>query len=197
MNARHLGSYDEARASARAALTLFGESGELGTTARFCVELGGLALAGGAYGAAQEWLQKSIAIYQQVGGMYSFMGQAFAASAYVARGLGQPAQARQHLGAALRIAAETRNLHTVLESLPAMALLLMDSGEMEGAAELYALASRYPHVANSRWFEDVAGKHIAAVEATLPPDVAVAARERGRARDLWATVEELLDELEG
>jgi hypothetical protein len=35
----------------------------------------------------------------------------------------------------------------------------------------YRLASRYPFVANSRWFEDVAGKHIAATAETLPPEV--------------------------
>ena len=62
--------------------------------------------------------------------------------------------------------------------------------------ELYALASRYPFVANSRWFEDVAGKHIAAVAATLPPEVVAAAQKRGRARDLEAMVAELLAELE-
>jgi hypothetical protein len=78
-----------------------------------------------------------------------------------------------------------------------MALLLADRGETERAVELYALASRYPFVANSAWFEDVAGRHIAAVAARLPPDAVVAAQERGRARDLDATVAELLTELEG
>ena len=29
----------------------------------------------------------------------------------------------------------------------------------------------------------------------LPPDVVAAAQQRGRARDLWATAEELLEEL--
>jgi hypothetical protein len=43
--------------------------------------------------------------------------------------------------------------------------------------------------------EDVVGRHIATAAATLPPEVAAAARERGRARDLWATMEELLVEL--
>ncbi|MBN1933585.1 MAG: hypothetical protein JW934_02910, partial [Anaerolineae bacterium] len=70
-----------------------------------------------------------------------------------------------------------------------------DLGETERAVELYALASRYSVVANSRWFEDVAGKHIAAAAETLPPDVVAAAQERGRARDLWSTVEEVLEEL--
>jgi hypothetical protein len=49
-----------------------------------------------------------------------------------------------------------------------------------------------PFVANSHWFEDVAGRHVAAV---LPPDVVAAAQERGWARDLDATLAELLIEL--
>ena len=76
-----------------------------------------------------------------------------------------------------------------------MALLLVDQGETVRAVELYALASSRGHIANSRWYEDVAGKHIAAAAETLPPEVVAAAQERGRARDLWATVEEVLEEL--
>jgi hypothetical protein len=42
---------------------------------------------------------------------------------------------------------------------------------------------------------NVAGRHIAAAAAALPPDVVAAAQERGRAGDLWATVQELLAQL--
>ena len=69
------------------------------------------------------------------------------------------------------------------------------SPDIERAVELYALASRYPYVANSRWFEDVAGREIAAAAEALPPGVIARAQARGRTRDLWATVEELLGEL--
>jgi len=41
----------------------------------------------------------------------------------------------------------------------------------------------------------VAGRHIAAIAATLPPEVVEAAQERGRAREREATVAELLVEL--
>ena len=51
-------------------------------------------------------------------------------------------------------------------------------------------------MAHSVWFEDVYGKQIAAAAKGLPPEVVAAAQERGRARDLWATAEELLEELE-
>jgi hypothetical protein len=81
--------------------------------------------------------------------------------------------------------------------LPAVALLLADRGESELAVELYALASRHPLVTNSQWFQDVAGRQIAAMAGTLPPEVVAAAQERGRARDLEATVQEVLAELEG
>jgi predicted ATPase len=196
LTAKHLGAYEKARVATEAALTRSQESGLRSQAANCAVELGRLALAEGAYGAAQEWLLQSIAIYHEARGMRWRASEAPAALAYVARGLGQSAQAWQHLGAALRTAAELHAYNAVLHSLPAVALLLMDGGEVERAVELYALASRHPFVANSRWFEDVAGKHITAAAATLPPDAAAAAQERGRARDLWATVEELLAELE-
>ena len=70
------------------------------------------------------------------------------------------------------------------------------TGGTPKAVELYALAARYPYVANSQWFEDVMGKHIAAVAASLASEAGAAAQERGRARDLEATVAELLVELE-
>jgi hypothetical protein len=106
-------------------------------------------------------------------------------------------RAREHLGLALKIVQESGAVRPLLWVLPAASLLLAGAGETQRAVELYALASRYPFVANSRWFEDVAGKEIAAVAESLPPEVAAAAQERGRARDLWATAEELLDELGG
>lgn len=84
----------------------------------------------------------------------------------------------------------------VITALPATALLLAGQGEPERAVELYALASRHPYVANSRWFEDVFGQQIATIAEALPPKAISAAQERGRARDLWATAKELLTELE-
>ena len=115
----------------------------------------------------------------------------------VAIHLGEPQQGQQHLSRALGILAETEALPLLLISLSGSALLLADAGEHERAVELYALASRYPYVGNSRWFEDVFGRHIDAIAATLPPEVAEAARERGHARDLDETVKELLEELAG
>jgi hypothetical protein len=111
------------------------------------------------------------------------------------RGLGLIPHARKHLGEALLTATDIWAPLPLPIVLPAIALILVDQGEAERAVEVYALAARYPFVANSRWFEDVVGKHIAAAADSLPLQVVAAARERGQARDLRAAVEGLLDEL--
>jgi hypothetical protein len=105
-------------------------------------------------------------------------------------------RARRLLREALCKAIKIKAFLPLVNALPAVSLVLADEGRSERAVEIYALASRYGFVANSCWFEDLAGKHIAAVAATLPPEVVAAAQERGRARDLWATAEELAGELE-
>jgi hypothetical protein len=78
----------------------------------------------------------------------------------------------------------------------AMALLLADEGQLERAVELYALASRYPLMANSRLAGDLAGRRLAAFAARLPADVAAAAQARGHAGDPEAALAGLPAELE-
>ena len=124
-----------------------------------------------------------------------YQGLSLAALGVAERALGNLDGAQHHLAEALRLSADIQAFWPLISGLPGIALILSDAGEHERAIELYALASRYPYVANSRWFEDVFGRHIDAVADTLPPDVAEGARERGRARDLEATVKELLVEL--
>jgi len=58
--------------------------------------------------------------------------------------------------------------------------------------EVYACASRYGFVANSRWFEDVVGQGLRTMDASLPAEAIEAARERGRALDWDLMAAELL-----
>jgi hypothetical protein len=83
----------------------------------------------------------------------------------------------------------------VVNALPAVAQLVADHGDRQRALELYALACRYPHVANSRWYEDLMGEDVKEWVASLPAEEVAAARARGQERDLWETVDELLKEL--
>lgn len=125
-----------------------------------------------------------------------YAGLTHADLGYVAREERAAVQAWDHLFRALQIGVALGDDRPRTRALPLLALLLIDRGEVALAAELYALASRHPYVANSHWFEDVVGKHIAAAAAALPPEVVAAAQKRGRERDLEATVAELLAELE-
>jgi tetratricopeptide (TPR) repeat protein len=154
---------------------------------------GQVALAQEAWSEAHEWLQRGTLANEQVG-RHVIRCSDLAGLAQAAIGLGQLAEARQYLQKAFEKAAEGELLSQRLAPVVAAAALFADEGQAERAVELYALASRYPHVSNSRWYEDVAGKHITASAAEMPVEVVVAAQERGRARDLDAAVEELLAE---
>jgi predicted ATPase/DNA-binding SARP family transcriptional activator len=155
--------------------------------------LGALALADGAYADAYNRLRESLDAWEHPGGAWDRTGQ-LACLGLAARGLGRHAQAREHLTAELRKTFSPWGIGFVpmMVALSGLALLAADEGEAERAIELYALAARHPLVSNSRWFEAVAGEQIATVAAALPPEVVVAAQERGQARDLNATVAELL-----
>jgi tetratricopeptide (TPR) repeat protein len=190
----HLGQYERARTLVHQEIRLLQEQGWQRDVASHLDLMGMLALPRRAYDEAYRWLQQSLSAFQEFG-LRLFLPNAEAVTGYAARGIGRPDQAREHLAEALRLGREQEAWRAIALALPAIALLLADQGETERAVELYALASTFPYVANSRWFEDVAGREIDALAATLPPEVAAVAQERGRARDLGATMEELLAEL--
>jgi hypothetical protein len=102
--------------------------------------------------------------------------------------------ARKDLTEALRWAAGRGSYPVLVHALPAAAFLLLRQGETERAIEIYELACTHPYVANSQWHEDVVGRPIHEAAAALPPDAVAAAKERGRARDIQATLRELIAE---
>ncbi|MBN2389835.1 MAG: tetratricopeptide repeat protein [Anaerolineae bacterium] len=190
----HLGQFDQARRCGERVLARASEAE--GDRIHAHLLLSSVALAEGAYDRAQMLLQgwdPTAYLHQN---LRHDLDHLPAILTCALRGLGKFDQARDHLLTALRLVPDTRIFWPLLYALATYALLLIDEGETEQAVEFYALASRYPLVANSRWFEPIAGQHIAAVAATLPTDVVAAAQERGRARDLDVTVKELLVALE-
>jgi tetratricopeptide (TPR) repeat protein len=109
-------------------------------------------------------------------------------------GLGDLPGAKRYHHQALQVAATIRQPFYMPRHLVGIAALLAAEGEKERALELLALFSHHP--ITWHWMKHYrAAPLIAELEAELPPDVASAAWERGRARDLDATVAELLDEL--
>jgi DNA-binding SARP family transcriptional activator/predicted ATPase len=155
------------------------------------LSLGELALAERKEVEALQRLQESVDVFRE-GQHRGAMASALAVLGSAAQLQGDPCRAQRCLCEALRTLAEIRSFAWLLPALPAAALVLAGQGEAERAVEVYALASRHPYVANARYVQDIAGQRIAAAAAALPPGVADCAQERGRARDLWATAEELV-----
>lgn len=190
-----LGLYQQAHTLTHTALSLAQDVSSWRDIGIASWTLGCVALARESYAQAQEWLQEGVAVLRETG-VQDMLSTVLACLGYAVRGLGQQIQAEQYLAEALQMAVRLRTYGAAMFVLVGIALLLCDQGEVERAVELYALASRRPLVARSHWFEDVAGKHIAATAANLSPGVAEAARQRGWARDLGATLVELLAGLE-
>jgi predicted ATPase len=187
-----LGRYKEAKTDLQAGLKLAREIDYQRPIALALSALGQVLLAEEEYAAAQERLQAGAAIYRAIGQRLE-LTRAVCNLSLAACGLGNIAEAERYAYEGLQIAAEFQAVTPwCVLAQAAMALLLANQGKKEQAVELYALVSCHPYVANSRWFEDVTGRHIAAVAATLPPEVVAAAQERGRAGDLWITAAKLL-----
>ena len=194
----HLGRFDKARVHAELALTRARDADNQFAVGCGLRLLGAVAVVEGAYVQAHQWLLESSAILHAVRQWFSTpeVGSTLSTLVYSSRGLTRQCQTQRYLRKALRFAIQNHLFLPLVCTLPVIALLLADERRAEPAVELYALALRYDYVANSCWFEEVAGRHITAVAATLPPEVVAAAQERGRARDLWETAQELLEQLD-
>jgi predicted ATPase/DNA-binding SARP family transcriptional activator len=191
----HLGLYDRAHSRGCPVLD-FSRSFNLLWEAGFSSYVMGLvALGRRAHEEARQLLLEGISYFDMIGHREN-KGWVLALLGYACRALGQHDRACQCVTEALQTWVDIGAFFPLIYALPAAALLLVDQGAHEQAIETYTLASRYGFVANSRWFEDVAGRHIAAAAAALPPDVVAAARSRGKARDIAVTVSELLIALE-
>jgi tetratricopeptide (TPR) repeat protein len=189
----HIGQYQQAKQQADHSLTLVTEKRPSRNQRLDCL-LGDLALVASSYVEAQAAFAESAHISREEGD--NRVGLALAGQGYAACRLGQWPQARQHLADALTSTLALKTYMPAVYALPGVALLLAATGAGTRAIEIWTLAKCHPFVANSRWFADVAGRELEAVAASLPPEVAEAARERGRTLDLWETAEALRAELE-
>ena len=187
--------YRQARVHARMCLSLSQDTGHQFGIAVGLGMLGSVALIEGAGAEARKLLQESATIHREIG-QREELGWALAQLGAVELALGNVPQARQHFYEALHTAADIRSFMTFLAVIAEAVPLLIVKGENERAVELYALASRYPVLNNAQVFDDLVGQLIAVDSASLPPEVVLAAKERGLARDLEATVAELLAEFE-
>jgi len=189
----HLGSYAEARTHARKALALAREHGPSFAAGFALALLGCVAVAQGAYVEARRFLEDSVSVYRATAPRSGAgFGWAQAILGYAACEPGDSRQACRHLGEALQVGLDTGTIKPLIWAASGLAVLLARSGKTEQAVELWALASSYPIVAKSRWFDDVAGKHI---RTAVSPDAIAATQGHGRSVELWDTAARLLEDL--
>lgn len=190
----YLGRYEDALEHALTSLHLSKEVNDLARVSFGLWNLGDIMLARRAYSEAEEYLQESISIHREI----AFQGRlndVLTSLGFVAYGLDQIPLLHRCLTEALEMSVDDRIWFTAIKCIPLAALLALTQGQAEQAVELYALGLCVPHIANSPWYEEVAGRHVQTAAQVLPPLVVDLAQGRGRARDLWMTVEEVLETL--
>jgi tetratricopeptide (TPR) repeat protein len=188
----NLGLYKRSLDRLQAVLPLFQEFSDRFGVGMALLGLSEISLVEQEYAEARRLSQESAAQFRDLG-VKDHVGLALTVLAHAEWGLGHSIQAHAHVQETLRLAAETRAFALAVSALLAASLLCLAQDETERAVELYTVAAAHPYVGNSRYRDDVAGRYVTAAADQLSPDLAAAARERGGAREVWATIDELLD----
>jgi DNA-binding SARP family transcriptional activator/predicted ATPase len=155
--------------------------------------LGGATLAQGQAEQASAFLENAAAFLKQVG-FSSDWAWAIGTWSLALNKMGQLKKAQEVLVEALQTGVELHSYPSLSYALPSAAYMLAIDGKVERAVELCGLIDEQAMCGKTPWFEDVVGKSIKEISASLPPKVVEAARERGRNRDLFDTAAELLEE---
>lgn len=190
-----LGDFEAAEMHARQAIVRDGESGSPANLAHDLWMLGIALLASGRNAEAEAALREAVELTG--GGDDDEVNWPRSGLAVAVWRRGDLVETRHHLRAGLRSALARQDTLTVLTTLPTVALYLGAHGQAERAVELDALVWRYPTIANNRGAAELWRQPLDRIAAGLPPAVVAAARERGQARDLWATAADLVAELAG
>jgi tetratricopeptide (TPR) repeat protein len=189
----HLGRYELASQRLAQALLLIRENDSSDNESSLLWMQGRLALLDSSHDEAKAKFVESADIALELQERQCF---AWAGLGYAALQEGSLEQARQHLVKALSMGLRIRIYYPLIFTVPGVAMLLAAIGDAARAVEIWTFAQCHPYIANSKWFQDVVGQELDALAASLPPEVAEAARERGRTLDLWEEAAVLLAELE-
>jgi predicted ATPase len=186
----HQGNYEQARQQAETALATFHEADSQRGMAYAYLVRGWVGLAVAAETGARDWLDRSRTIYRTIG-QRDELAQALILLGYLSYRQANLAQAEQYLLEAWPIATEIRAFMPMMLAVPLQALLWLARDKPEQAARLHALVWRYPFVANSRWFEAMAGRRLGEALTRLPDQALKAAQEAGRAQPLETALAEI------
>ncbi len=191
-----MGEYLAGRLEAEASHRYFVAHESAHGTAHVLVVLGRAELGIGMHNQAHQRLEEAVATLRKSGNRDS-LSYALVCLAYPKVVTEDFAAAEQLIAEGLALGEQIGALNAFVFGVPALALLRARQGRPEDAIELYAVALTHPRVSASRWFQDLAGAPIAIAAAGLPPDRAIAARERGQGRDLKDAVREYVAQQKG
>jgi len=155
--------------------------------------LGTVAFAVGEYAEARWRFEDALDTARDTGNLWQSC-VALVGLGNVACVLGELERSRQYLPQALEDTTKSGMRPTALSALVGLAHLSAEEGDPDQAVELLALAFHHP--ASAQVMKDRAQDLLTRLESELPPEAFAEAMERGRARDLEATVQGLLSELE-
>jgi DNA-binding SARP family transcriptional activator/predicted ATPase len=184
------GLYDQGYENYQTSLTMARQLGDLHMLSLGLLGLGEVFLVRKDYPQARQTLQESAALYRQVR-QEDELSITLADLADAELRLGLSDQARSHLDESLQIATETGSWQACLSVVGKTALFMASQVEVEQGVEVYALATSYPYLCNSIYWEDSVGKLMAEFTEGLPEAARIAAIKRGKKRDLHETVNEL------
>lgn len=184
------GLYDQGYEKYQTALAMARQLGDLYLVALGLLGMGEVFLVREDYPQARQTLQEGAALYRQVR-QEDELSITLAELANSESRLGSFDQARSHLDEALQIAAETGSWQACLFVIGKTALFLALQGEVEQGVEVYALATSYPYLGNSIYWEDCVGRQMTELAAGIPEESRISAFERGKRRNLHETVKEL------
>jgi tetratricopeptide (TPR) repeat protein len=193
-DAAGLREYERSRQLYHKGLAIERDIGNLSGVAVALGDLSELATVLGEYAEAAQLAEESLAMDRRLSRPIE-IAWASRVLGNVAREQGDLEGARRHLRRALETGMSARATAPALLTMTGIAALLMREGELERPVELLVFILHHP--STWRWTKDRAAPLVAKLEAALSPECFAAAQERGRARDLDTTVQELLIELEG
>lgn len=140
-------------------------------------------------------LEDSLAVVEEID-LVGFRELPLSCLAFNAYQLGDFPAMKRYIKSALLMATDTQIAQMLLYVFPAVALYLLGQKKTCLAIEIYAAASRYEHVRNSCWFEEVVGRHVSNARSALTRSEVRDAEQRGATCDLWVMAASLLLMLE-
>ena len=189
-----LRDYEEAKHLWQESLAIFTD---IGILERMAAVLGNLGEALNLLGDSREALRtakEGLTLAERIGNQY-WIARGYMIMGNAASGLQEFRQARRYYLQSLQVASAAGALGVTLLDVLGYAAILAREGDTGRAQELLALVLCHP--ASWQLAKDRALALVGELEANSSPKEAAAARERGHARNLDATVAELLAELGG